>query len=339
MVAERLAAQLLAGAPARDPVTVAERLLAVQGQDPRGARLAIRARTSGLTVADVDRALTEDRSLLITWLNRGTLHLVRGEDYPWLHALTTRPQFTGTFRRLVQEGVTADAADRAVAVIERALADEGPLTREQLRDRVDTAGIRTKGQALVHLLALACLRGLAVRGPVIGGRHAYVLVRDWLGEPVPVDRNAALAELARRYLRGHGPAGDRDLARWAGIPLRDARAGLKAIAPELVERPDGLVDLKVRPPVAGPPPPRLLGSYDPVLLGWNSREPLLGDHQDLVTVNGLFRPFALVRGRAVATWRIAGGQVALEPFQRLSRRDAAGLEAEAADVARFLETA
>jgi hypothetical protein len=90
MLAERLTAQLLAGPPARDPVAVAERLLAVQGQDPRGARLAIRARTTGLSAADVDRALTEDRSLLITWLNRGTLHLVRREDYPWLQALTSR---------------------------------------------------------------------------------------------------------------------------------------------------------------------------------------------------------------------------------------------------------
>ena len=68
---------------------MAERLLAVQGQDPRGVRLAIRARTPGLSSADVDRALTEERSVLITWLNRGTLHLVRSEDYPWLHALTT----------------------------------------------------------------------------------------------------------------------------------------------------------------------------------------------------------------------------------------------------------
>ena len=88
-LAERLTAQALAGEPLRSPEAVAERLLAVQGQDPRGARLAVRARTEGVTAADVDRALSEDRSLLITWLNRGTLHLVRSEDYPWLHALTT----------------------------------------------------------------------------------------------------------------------------------------------------------------------------------------------------------------------------------------------------------
>src|SRR5438093_2630308 len=139
MVTERFTAQLLTGPPARDPVAVAERLLAVQGQDPRGARLAIRARTTGLTAADVDRALTEERSLLITWLNRGTLHLVRSEDYPWLQALTTPPLFTGNARRLTQEGVSPGAADRAVAVIERTLAEEGPLTRAQLRDRLAAA--------------------------------------------------------------------------------------------------------------------------------------------------------------------------------------------------------
>ena len=90
MIAQRLSAQLLAGPPAKDPVAVARRLLAVQGQDARGVRLAIRSRTTDLSVADFDRALTEERSLVITWLNRGTLHLVRREDFFWLHALIWR---------------------------------------------------------------------------------------------------------------------------------------------------------------------------------------------------------------------------------------------------------
>ena len=80
MSAERLASQLLSGPPAQDAVAVAERLLAIQGQDPRGARLAVRARTQGLTAADVDRALTVDRSLLITWLNRSRLISRRCSD-------------------------------------------------------------------------------------------------------------------------------------------------------------------------------------------------------------------------------------------------------------------
>jgi DNA glycosylase AlkZ-like len=335
-LAARLTAQLLAGPPARDPVAVAERLLAVQGQDPRGARLAVRARSDGLSAADVDRALTDERSLLITWLNRGTLHLVRSEDYPLLQAVTTPPLQTASARRLEQEGVPPRDAERGIATIERALGDDGPLAAEQLRERVAAAGVRAEGQALYHLLFQASLRGLIVRGPMLERKHAYVLVRDWLGTPEPVDPDRALGELARRYLAGHGPATDRDLARWAGIALGQARTGLGAISSELTETGDGRVDLKARRPAAELPPPRLLGSYDPVLLGWTSREDILGKHQQLVTVNGLFRPFAMVKGRAAGTWSMPKGEVALEPLGRISKADRAALERDAADVERFL---
>ena len=335
-IAERLTAQGLAGEPLRSPEAVAERLLAVQGQDPRGARLAIRARTSGVSAADVDRALSEERSLLITWLNRGTLHLVRSEDYPWLQALTTPPLKTSSARRLRQEGVSPDEAERGVKTIARALADEGPLTRLQLRERLDRAGVPTAGQALIHLLFLVAVRGIAVRGPMSGREHAYVLVRDWLGEQKPVDREKALAELARRYLVGHAPADDRDLARWAGLPLRDARVGLEAISSQLSERGDGLVGLAKGAEPAPIPPPRLLGAFDPLLLGWTSREEVVGPHKVLVTTNGIFRPFALVGGRAVATWRLRGRKVTIEHLGKVSKKDAAALGADAERVLEFL---
>lgn len=335
MFRERLTAQLLAGPPAKDSETVVERLLAVQGQDPRGARLAIRARSQGLTASDVDRALNE-RALLITWLNRGTLHLVRSEDYPWLQALTAPRLMTSSARRLAQEGVTPDAAERGVKTIERALAEEGPLTRGQLRERIAAAGVRTEGQALVHLLLGASLRGIVVRGPMLGREHAYVLVRDWLPTQGPVDRDRALAELARRYLAGHGPAADRDLAKWVGLSLRDARAGLSAIASELVEREDGLLDLVRRTGAAELPPPRLLGAFDPVLHGWVSREPLLIDKEPIITLNGVFRPFALVRGRAVAVWSMRAGEIVLKPFGPLAGVEAAALRADALAVTAYL---
>jgi hypothetical protein len=335
-IAERFAAQALSGPPLRDPTAVAERLLAVQGQEPRGFRLALRARTEGLSVGDVERALGEERSLLVTWLNRGTLHLVRSEDYPWLQALTTPPLFTSSARRLRQEGVSEAAAERALATIERSIADEGPLTRVRLRERIDAAGVSTEGQAMIHLLFLAALRGIVVRGPMVGRQHAYVLVRDWLGQPRPIDREQALTELARRYLAGHQPATDRDLAKWAGLPLRDARAGLESIAPELDQGEDGLLRLAKRRPAAKIPPPRLLGAFDPILLGWTSREPILGAHEPRVVSGGLFRPFALAGGRAVAGWKWAKDEARVEPYEPLPAEHAAALEADAADVARFL---
>jgi hypothetical protein len=228
-------------------------------------------------------------------------------------------------------------AEKGVARIERALAEEGPPTRPQLRERLDAAGVRTEGQALVHTIFLAALRGICVRGPVVGTEQAFVRVEDWLGPQPEVDRDAALAELARRYLVGHGPADERDLARWAGVRLGDARAGLAAIASELVERDDGLVDLERRDEPAPLPPPRLLGAFDPLLLGWTSREEVVGPHKTLVTMNGIFRPFALVRGRAVATWKLERGKVRIEHLGKVTKKAAGELEADGEAVVAYLE--
>jgi hypothetical protein len=343
ITAERCASQLLCGDPAGSPEEVAGRLLAVQAQDPRGARLAVRARSAGLSAADIDSALAR-RSLIVTWLNRGTLHLVRAEDYWWLHPLTTPQLGTASSRRLAQEGVPPGDAERGVAAVRAALAADGPLTRSQLRERVAAAGVRTEGQALVHILLLASIRGLIVRGPVAGRDQAFVLTRDWLGAPpAPLSREAALGELARRYLAGHAPAADRDLAKWAGIGLRDARLGLVRCgavqrADGLAGRPDGLgrEAASLGTEAAALPPPRLLGAFDPLLLGWVSRDPVVGPHRQIVTVNGLFRPFALADGRAVATWTFPDDQVVLAPFAELDAETRTALEADAADVTRFL---
>jgi hypothetical protein len=335
-LAARFERQLLGADQAADAVAVAERLLAVQAQDLRSARLAVRSRARGSSLAGLDRALSGERSLVIGWLNRGTLHLVRAEDYWWLYALTTPPLFTGNARRLEQTGVGAGAAEKGVALIERALVDEGPLTRDELRDRLAAARVPTAGQALVHVLMLACLRGIAVRGPLPGGRHAYVLARDWLPPDQAVDRERALAELARRYLAGHAPADDRDLAKWAGLPLRDARAGLRGLGSALVERDDGLLEL-AGDAVRGRPRSLLLDQWDPVLVGWRSRDALLADYPRRNEVAAHYRPFAYVGGRAVATWRLRQGRVELEaPFGRVSRVAAQELRGDAADVERFL---
>jgi hypothetical protein len=362
-----------AAAPARD---VVGRLLAVQAQDLRAARLALRARTRGLTAADVDAALTADRSLVVAWLGRGTLHLVRAEDHAWLLALTAPPRMAANRRRLGQEGVSPDEAERALGVVERALAAEGPLTRPELAARIAAAGIRTAGQATPHLLMLAALRGIVVLGPLRDGEQAFALVRDWLGEAAATRRGAsaapmtrrgtsaapfarlaagaapagplagaareaALAELARRYLVAHGPATAADLAAWAGLPLRDARAGLAAIAGELSEPEGDRVDLRGREPPRGPVPPRLLGAFDPYLLGWRDRGFAVapGHARRVHPGGGILRAVATADARVVGTWtlhrRRSRAAVTIAPFTPLEPRVDAALQAEAADVARF----
>jgi hypothetical protein len=336
VLADRFRSQLLSGPAATDPVHAVGHLLAVQGQDRRGFRLAVRARTTGTTAADVDRALTVDRSLVVSWLHRGTLHLVRAEDHPWLHALMASRMRTGNDRRLVMEGVPLDAADQAVKVIERAVTNDGPLTRAALAERIEATGIVVAGQGLVHVLLRATLDGLIVRGPVVGNEQAFVLTRDWLGPAPHVDVEQAVIELCRRYLAGHAPADERDLATWAGLPLGMIRKGLAAVAPDVDEATGGLVPRGWSSSGPPPPLPRLLGSFEPVLHGWRDRSWVLGDRTGIVTTNGIFRPIALADGRAVGTWTLPAGVVHVQPFGPLTKKVVAALTSDAADVLRYL---
>ena len=353
LLVRRSASQLLDRRIAGGPDAAVRALLAVQAQDRSAWRLALRARVDAITADDVNRALSDTRSLLVAWLNRGTLHLVCSDDYPWLLALTAPTHLVASARRLAQEGLTPTDVERGVACIERSLATEGPLLRAQLRERLADRGIRTEGQATVHLLFAAVVRGVAVLGPVLAGGHAFAHAREWLGsgaDPPAGDwRERALAEMARRYLVGHGPATDGDLAKWAGLPLRDARAGLRSIGAELVELDGGLVELvtsRASEADLGPAierlPPRLLPAFDPSLLGWRQREPFLRpvDEPQVIPVGGgLFRAFATVDGTAAATWAIrrSGSRAAMriDPFEALGSDDVAALRAEAEDVARF----
>ncbi len=231
----RLRSQLLSGPPADSPEAVVGHLLAVQAQDGRGFRLAVRSRTRGLTAGAVDAALGDGR-LLVTWLNRGTLHLVRAEDYWWLRQLTAPRVLPGVERRLRQLGVGVDDQERGVSTVVGALEADGPLTRHQLRERLVAEGVPTEGQALIHLLAAASLRGDVVRGPMVDGHHGFVSVGRWLGRPpAPMDRTEALARLTVRYLTGHGPGRPEDLAAWAGVTLGDARNGFAEVADQLDE--------------------------------------------------------------------------------------------------------
>jgi len=185
VVGTRLASQMLAGLPARSVEGVVGRVLAVQAQDPRGFRLSVRSRSSGLLASDVDRGLSTERSVIVTWLNRGTLHLVAAEDYWWLHPLTTPQLAAGNRRRLQEEGVSVAQTERGIALVAETVTAEGPQTRPQLRHLLDAAGVPTAGQALVHLLLAASLRGHVARGPMIGNEHAYVRFRRGSGRRQP----------------------------------------------------------------------------------------------------------------------------------------------------------
>jgi hypothetical protein len=277
-------------------------LLAVQAQDLGSARLALRARRPGLDANEIAEAL-RGRALVISWLCRGTLHLVAAEDWSWLLTLTA------------QEGVSASEAERALAAIKSALAEAGPLTRDELRSYVSAARVRSEGQAMIHVLRLAAFRGLIVACD----EARYALAHDWLPQQKGVEPEAALQELAVRYRRGHACASPEDLARWAGITLREARTAWRGTREPEVE------------PLALPR--RLLPPFDPYLLGWAERGFAVPDHlrKRVFPGGGMLRATALQDGQVVGTWTRRGGRV-----QLTDGADASQFAAEIEDVERFL---
>lgn len=348
VLAERVRAQVLTGVRPTDPVEAVRRVGALQAQDPRALRLAIRSRTTGVDALAVQRALAEPGGLVVTWLMRGTLHAVPAGDVRWLLALLRPARSSGRTRRLAL-GLDDHLLDTALPIAVELLA-AGPLTRTELADRLRAAGVPLgPGQAPAHLLSVAAREGLVCRGPDRDGEPTYVRLSDWLpgAQPVePAERDVALARLAHRYLAGHGPAGAADLAAWSGLPLRDARTGLGALAAAgEVEN----VRIGGAPAyrLPGEPSPedrtvRLVPAFDEYLLGYRGRALALDAAyaRRIQAGGGIVHPAVLLGGRIIGTWRQrrAGGRlvVAVEPFRRLSRDTRAALAAEAADVGRFL---
>jgi Winged helix DNA-binding domain len=363
----RLRAQRLTGRRPRDVAEVVRAVGGLQAQDTPASRLAVRPRGTGLDEAAVRRACNQDRSVVRTWAMRGTLHLVTAEDAGWLVGLLGPVFAAADRRRRLQLGLDDGLCERALEALPAVLA-AGPLSRADLVRGLAAEGVRVDpdGQAPAHLVAHAALRGLVCRGPDLDGDQAsYVLLEDWVGARrggPPEDRGGprmdqagraldpddALAELARRYLGGHGPAGPEDLAAWSGLPVGRARRAFELAAGELREvewagrRLWTLAGAATTRSRAGEPVVRLLGRFDDYLLGWRGRDLVLDPRfARRIQAGGWVHPALVVDGRVAGTWRArrAGGRldITVEPFSGdLPRGTGPALEAEAADLGRFL---
>jgi hypothetical protein len=347
----RARAQLLAGPPARGVLAAVAGVGAVQAQATPAARLAVRARTRGLSASDVDGACA-GREVVRTWAMRGTLHMVPAADVRWMVAMLGPGYVRAAARRRAQLGLDNVTCERGMAALRDILTGSPPLTRAELVARLAEAGVRLdpKSQAPPHLLLVAAGRGLVCRGPD-GERDepTYVLLDAWTSG-VDADEPAdPRAELARRYLRGYAPATVADFGTWSGLPAADARAAFAALDRELVPVDAAGTDaVTLAVTLAGMPPagaaaqtPRLLGPFDPYLLGYRDRGLVLDDrHAGRIAAGGLIHPAVLVGGRVVGRWRLARkgatATVTVEPFDALPPDSHDALRAEADDIGRFL---
>ncbi len=326
---------------AHDPLSAVSRMLGLQGQDIPAVRLSVRARAEAGRESDVIAAFDAPPSLVRSWAMRGTLHLVTAADMRWLTALFGPRLRAATVRRRCELGIPDDRCEAALPLLSDILS-RGPQVRADIVRGLNERGfaIIAGSQAVPHLLAYAASLGLVCCGP----GETFALVEQWLpAAAAPAD---PLAELARRYLTGHGPAAAPDLAAWSGLPLSRARAAFAAIGGELSwwdTDLEPMATLAEKPPNNGDSPvARLLPRYDGYLLGWRDRELVLDPAyaRAIHPGGGVLNAAVVIDGVVRASWRYRRGAqqtLLVTPFLPLKRSAIAAIEADVADLGRFVE--
>ncbi|MGW4758063.1 winged helix DNA-binding domain-containing protein [Streptomyces chartreusis] len=314
---------------AEDPAGVADSLVALHGTDPATVYLAVGARLAdpAKTVAETERALYEDRTLVRMHGMRHTVFVFPTELTAVVHASTGLAVAARERASLIKSMAKAGAPDAAwLAEVEEstlaALARRGQATAAELaqdeprlRERfVYAAGKSYEG---VHTVSTRLLRVLGVEGKVVRGRPLGSWTSSqfrWAVAPEhpELDAAAAQAELLRRWLTVCGPATEADLKWWTGWKVTEVRRALTAIGAQAVsvDEGTGYVVQGDAGPVDGPAEPwaALLPGLDPTAMGWQQRDWYLAPElrPSLFDGSGNVGPTVWWNGRVVGGWAQRG---------------------------------
>jgi hypothetical protein len=351
-LAMRMASLLLRERPERpaDVAGVVTWLGAMQAQDLASGLWSFGVRLPRFTVDEVSAAL-ERREAVRTWPMRGTVHFVPPRDVHWMLDLMGSRALAGAAKRRETLGLSEEVADRAVEVLGAALAGGGRLTRAGCMAVLADNGVDTAGQRGYHLLWYASQRGVLCIAPNIGPEQTFVLLDEWVPDPHRPEREEALATIALRYFRGHGPTSRQDFAGWTGLTATDARTGIAAAGDQLATvRVDGMemhLDpalLDTAPGIAHTGEVLVLPGFDEYLLGYKDRSLMLAqEHKQAIIPggNGVFQATVVRDGRVVSIWKRTIGktkvQIAVQPLAPLRKTDRARIEQAFQGYARFIQ--
>jgi len=268
----RLRNSRLTGERFREPGEAVRWHLAMQAQDYGPAKWSIGQRSIGLSDADVDQALA-DGSIIRTHVLRPTWHFVARDDLRWLMALSGPRVQQGNGPRYRELGLDARTRGRAEKAIVRALDGGNRMTRSEIADALDAAGIDREGQRMPYVLMHCELEAVIGSGGLRGMQQTYALLDDRAPAGSRFDHDEALTELARRYLASHGPATVKDLSWWSGLTLADVRKALHHLGSGVQsDEIDGVALWSVASQDGPPPSPRgahLLQTYDELVVGFS----------------------------------------------------------------------
>ena len=311
LASDRLRNQAMSGTRLKLPEEVVAWLGAVQAQDYAGGLWSIGLRLPGTTSMDIENAIAR-RTIVMSWVLRGTLHFVAARDIHWMLALLAPGIIAKGAARYRQLGLDEKTFDVSNQAMEDELRGGRQRTRKDLLAVLEGAGISSAGQRGYHLLGRAGLDGVICFGPRSDRQQRFVLLDEWIPPSPAPDRDTALADLAWRYITSHGPATLQDFLWWSGLSAADARAALVTAGPDLHREQSG--DRTYWNPATVLPVPQaahtayLLPAYDEYLLGYRDRTHAIdpADTGKINLINGLASPI-VINGRVRGSWKRTTG--------------------------------
>jgi hypothetical protein len=329
--------------------------------EPASVHLAAFARC-GATVAEVDRALYVDRTVVKQLAMRRTVFAFPRDLLPAVWGSAAARVATQQRKKLAGDvekaGITRDGPRWVEETTEAVLAtlhDQGPMTTMELRAAVPALEARlviSPGKAYggefpvaSRVLTTLASSGAVVRGENDGGwktsRPRWTVMSDWVDVGPTLSEAEGYAALVRSWLLTFGPGSEADITWWLGATkaaVRRALTDLEAVEVRLGHGtgwvlPDDLDDEEPAEPRAV-----LLPALDPTTMGWKDRGFYLGDHAErLFDSNGNAGPTAWWDGRIVGGWAQAeDGTVLVVPAETLEGDAERALDAAAGRLTEWL---
>lgn len=325
---------LAPGSRYSDPLAATEAMTVLHATEAPTVHLALWARVDGVRIADVDRALYDDRTLVKQLAMRRTLFVFPRDllAVTWgsASARVAEQQHKQLVKNVLSGGIAEDAeawiAEASAKVLD-VLAGAEAMTTRQIRGRVPmldgrfTIGTPEKKWGGSFPIGAWVLGTLGAQGKVVRADNAghwrlnkptWTRAETWLGEVPPAAKlDEGYAELVRRWLWTFGPGTEADIVWWLGATKAAARRALAELGAEQVTLEDGSVGWVLaddpfldRSEEQVEPWSALLPTLDPTVMGWKERSFYLdpGHTPYLFDTNGNAGNTAWWAGRIVGCW-------------------------------------
>lgn len=304
----RLSNHQLAGTEIKEPHNLVSWMGAMQSQSFEMAKWGIGCRMPGITNQMLDKALDKGDILRLHIL-RPTWHFVSKDDIYWMLDLSTprvRKAIASSDKEL---GLTENFIKKTNAIIEKALAKDSNLTRQELQDIINNAGLKADSRTITHIMYHAELGGIVCNGIVRGKKQTYALLEEKVPKPFGTfNKDESLYKLAYKYFQSHGPATLQDFIWWSGLTATECRRAVDLIKDDFIFEVIGeqvYIFHRASVPTKEVNLINLLPAFDEFIVSYKDRKETLhiDHHKKIITSPGIFQPSISKDGKTIGSWR------------------------------------